>query len=140
MASVKITSFTLETLNRDDVQMNVEFTLTHTPTEQQLGIPTGVWLRLLDRDGPRDIFHLSTSWNAVATQTPMGNPDDPATPWMLAGLYHPNQLKDTFKRILKRADLKLDPFWLTEAWYVVAISRPDLTCNVAYSEEVPLNL
>lgn len=146
MATVRITDFSFQKESSTEAQMDVKFTLQHSATEKKHDIPTHVWLRLMDRDLRKDRFHLfqdSVAARALAGQVPavtrIGDvdPDDPATGWMFAGTFPPNQLSGSFTRKLDPTTLNKDPFG-REVWYVLAISRPDLICNVAYSEDVPL--
>lgn len=134
MAFVNITNFTLQQEAGGDVEMKVDFKLSHTGAEKSNNIPTRVWLRLMERNGARDSFHLNQSWNGVATQTGVGIADTAITPWLQVGTFAPNKLEGSHTRTLKPAELNVEVG--KEEFYVVAVSRPDLRSNVSISREL----
>lgn len=134
MASVNITSFQLNLMSGNRVQVVVNFSVSQTATEARLGIPSRVWFRLMERDNARDSTHLFANWNSTR---PFGDNDDAATGWMFAGLFGSNTT-GTFTRVLNRSSLPGESG--NEEWYVVAASRPDFVSDIDYSNEIVANL
>lgn len=134
MADVTVDNFSLVLVPGNQVQVEVEFSVNQTATEARLGIPSHVWVRLMERDGSRDATHLHADWYSTR---PSQTNDDPATGWMYAGNFAADGTFN-FARTLNRSDLPGE--FGNEEWYGLVASRPDLVADVAYTPEISANL
>ncbi len=134
MASLNVNSFSLTLLPANQIRVDVQFNVSLTATEARLGIPTHVWVRLMERDSGRDDTRLWANWYS---HRPIGTNDDPATGWMYAGSFSSSAI-GTFSRTLDRDDLPGESG--NEEWYCVLASRPDLISDIEYSTEISANL
>jgi len=134
MATVNVNSFSLTLLSGNRVRVDVQFNVNQTSTEARLGIPSHVWVRLMERDSDRDATHLFSDW---VSHRPFGTNDDPATGWMYAGLFS-SSTTGNFSRTLNRGNLPGESG--NEEWYCVLASRPDLVSDIGYSSEISANL
>ncbi len=129
MASISINSFSLTVLPANQVRLNVQFTVTLTPTELSLGIPCRAAVRLMERDGARDPLSVFADWTARAL---FENDDDPGTDWFAAGLFHSNTTSN-FSEVIPRNSLPGGPG--AEQWYVVGGVAPDIRSEISFSRQ-----
>lgn len=134
MANVSVNSFNLNLIPGNRVEVSVQFNVTLTGTESRLGIPSHVWVRLMERDSDRDPTHLFSDWHSTR---PFGDNDDPATGWLYAGLFS-SSTTGNFSRVLNRGNLPGESG--SEEWYAVVASRPDLISGIGYSNEISANI
>ena len=105
MAYVNATDFNLNLLSGDRVRVDVQFSVSLTATESRLGIPSNVYVKLMERDDTRDETHLYADGSYGGDYIrERGDEDEIATGWMHAGKFSSSG-SESFSRVLNRSDL-----------------------------------
>lgn len=136
MAYVYPTDFTLSLLSGNRVRVGVQFSVNLTATEASLGIPSRVYVKLMERDDTRDETHLYAEWHGQWIRE-RGDEDEIATGWMYAGMFSSSG-NGSFSRVLDRSKLPGESG--NEEWYCVLRSRPDIVSDIRYTTEISANL
>ena len=139
MAYVRVNSFSLTRLPDDVIRVDVGYNVTLGSTESRLGIPSMVYVKLLERDGKRDETHLYAErwiYNSDIVEK-HGNEDDRAFGWLFAGRYD-SDATDQFSISLHKSAFPRE--YGREEWYCIVAAQPDIITHIAYSQEISANV
>ena len=134
MATVTVTNFYPTLRPGNKVLFTTEFSISRTATEQRLGIPIKVWIRIMERDGKQDKYYPFYDSSMIR---PGQHNDDSATGWMFVGTYNDDG-SWSHNKVMSRSSLPKEIG--NEEWYCAAYARPDIVADLGYFEADPVSL
>ena len=142
MPRILINNFELTPLG-SQVRVNVNYTITQTPTEQRLGIPGRIFFRLMERDGSeKDPQYLSAQIGNEYRRDQKD--DDISSAWSVpSGTFTDGTYTHIFNVSMSALRNGADTIfedWGVESWYVIGECRADILDSVALSDQRAINL